>query len=179
MENNEQLTQNPALEEGGENATTTKAPKKAIDGNEKKKIVKLIQPSILPAKVRIEVATLVAETIAEAAPVADEVMPEMVDVAEPDEEELVEDNSDLDGLNKLQLVEMLEELVQDSDVQNIKDKVAAIVARPRASNIRKTLSNSDLMPRSASSRPTAPNKTRTWRNKRWRTWPRSKPSSMS
>ena len=88
MENNEQLTQNPALEEGGENATTTKAPKKAIDGNEKKKIVKLIQPSILPAKVRIEVATLVAETIAETAPVADEVMPEMVDVAEPDEEEL-------------------------------------------------------------------------------------------
>ena len=93
MENNEQLTQNPALEEGGENATTTKAPKKAIDGNEKKKIVKLIQPSILPAKVRIEVATLVAETIAETAPVADEVMPEMVDVVEPDEEELVEDNA--------------------------------------------------------------------------------------
>ena len=57
---------------------------------------------------------------------ADEVMPEMVDTAEPDEEELVEDNADLDGLNKLQLVEMLEELVQDSDVQNIKDKVAAI-----------------------------------------------------
>ena len=126
MENNEQLTQNPSMEEGIENAMTTKASKKAIDGNEKKKIVKLIQPSILPAKVRIEVATLVAETIAETAPVADEVMPEMVDVAEPDEEELVEDNADLDGLNKLQLVEMLEELVQDSDVQNIKDKVAAI-----------------------------------------------------
>ena len=50
----------------------------------------------------------------------------MVDAAEPDEDELVEDNADLDGLNKLQLVEMLEELVQDSDVQNIKDKVAAI-----------------------------------------------------
>ena len=126
MENNEQLTQNPSMEEGIENAMTTKASKKAIDGNEKKKIVKLIQPSILPAKVRIEVATLVAETIAETAPEADEVMPEMVDVAEPDEEELVEDNADLDGLNKLQLVEMLEELVQDSDVQNIKDKVAAI-----------------------------------------------------
>ena len=127
MENNEQLTQNPAIEEGIENETTTsKAAKKAIDGNEKKKIVKLIQPSILPGKVKIEVNTLVAEMIAETAPVADEVMPEMVDTAEPDEEELVEDNADLDGLNKLQLVEMLEELVQDSDVQNIKDKVAAI-----------------------------------------------------
>ena len=127
MENNEELTQNPIVTEEVENEQiTTKAPKKAIDANEKKKIVKLIQPSILPSKVRIEVNTLVAETVAETATVADEVMPEMVDVAEPDEEELVEDNTDLDGLNKLQLVEMLEELVQDSDVQNIKDKVAAI-----------------------------------------------------
>ena len=127
MENNEQLTQNPAIEEGIENETTTsKALKKAIDGNEKKKIVKLIQPSILPAKVRIEVNTLVGGIIAEPAPVADEVMPEMVDNPDTDEEELVEDNADLDGLNKLQLVEMLEELVQDSDVQSIKDKVAAI-----------------------------------------------------
>ena len=127
MENNEQLTQNPTIEEGIENETmTAKTPKKVIDGNEKKKIVKLIQPSILPSKVRIEVNTLVGETITETTPVADEVMPEMVDAPEPDEEELVEDNADLDGLNKLQLVEMLEELVQDSDVQSIKDKVAAI-----------------------------------------------------
>ena len=68
MENNEQLTQNPAIEEGIENETTTsKASKKAIDGNEKKKIVKLIQPSILPGKVRIEVNTLVADATAEPA----------------------------------------------------------------------------------------------------------------
>ena len=127
MENNEQLTQNPAIEEGIENETTTsKTPKKAIDGNEKKKIVKLIQPSILPGKVRIEVNTLLAETSAESAPAADEVMPEMMETPEMDEEELVEDNADLDGLNKLQLVEMLEELVQDADVQKIKDKVAAV-----------------------------------------------------
>jgi hypothetical protein len=127
MENNEELTQNPIVTEEVENEQiTAKAPKKALDANEKKKIVKLIQPSILPSKVRIEVNTLVAEIVAETAPVADEVIPEMVDVPEPDEEELVEDNTDLDGLNKLQLVEMLEELVQDSDVQNIKDKVAAI-----------------------------------------------------
>ena len=43
-----------------------------------------------------------------------------------EDEELVEDNNELDGLNKLQLVEMLEELVQNTDVQSIKDKVAAV-----------------------------------------------------
>lgn len=126
MENNEQLNQNSPVSEGMENETTSKAPKKAIDGNEKKKIVKLIQPSILPGKVRIEAKTLTEEALAEKAPVTDEVIPEMVDLPEQDDEEVLEDNTDLDGLNKLQLVEMLEELVQDSDVQNIKDKVAAI-----------------------------------------------------
>lgn len=126
MENNEQLNQNSPVSEGMENETTSKAPKKAIDGNEKKKIVKLIQPSILPGKVRIEAKTLTEEAMAETAPVTDEVIPEMVDLPEQDDEEVLEDNTDLDGLNKLQLVEMLEELVQDSDVQNIKDKVAAI-----------------------------------------------------
>ena len=127
MENNEQLTQNPAIEEGIENETTTsKAPKKAIDGNEKKKIVKLIQSNILPGKVRIEVNTLVAEAQAETAPADDEVMPEIVEAPEPDEDEMVEDNTDFDGLNKLELVEKLEELVQETDVQKIKDKVSAI-----------------------------------------------------
>ena len=196
MENNEELTQNPIVTEEVENEQiTAKAPKKVLDANEKKKIVKLIQPSILPSKVRIEVNTLVAEIVAETAPVADEVMPEMEDVPEPDEEEMVEDNTDLDGLNKLQLVEMLEELVQDSDVQNIKDKVAAIrlhfnklnkedmdnepVARLRVSNTLKTPSNSVSMWHLASSRPTAPSKTRIWRSRRWRTWPKSKPSLKS
>lgn len=126
MENNEQLNQNSPVSEGMENETTSKAPKKAIDGNEKKKIVKLIQPSILPGKVRVEAKTLTEEAMAETAPVTDEVIPEMVDLPEQDDEEVLEDNTDLDGLNKLQLVEMLEELVQDSDVQNIKNKVAAI-----------------------------------------------------
>ena len=127
MENNEQVTQNPAVEEGIENETmTSKGPKKAIDGNEKKKIVKLIQPSILPGKVRVEAHTLVADAAAEPTPVVDEMMPEMVENPELDEEELVEDNNELDGLNKLQLVVMLEELVQEADVQKIKDQVAAI-----------------------------------------------------
>ena len=126
MENNEQLTQNPAIEEGIENETTSKAPKKAIDGNEKKKIVKLIQSNILPGKVRIEVNTFTGVAQAEAAPADDEVMPEIVNAPEPDEEEMAEDNTDFDGLNKLQLVVLLEELVQEADVQKIKDKVSAI-----------------------------------------------------
>ena len=126
MENNEQLAQNPSTNEGVENEQITKkAAKKAIDANEKKKIVKLIQPNILPGKVRIDVATLGAEEKPETSPLADEVMPDIVEAPEMDEDEGVEDIA-LDGLNKLQLVEMIEELVQDSDIQNIKDKVAAI-----------------------------------------------------
>ena len=127
MENNEQLNQNPVVNEGVENEPMmTKASKKAIDANEKKKIVKLIQTSILPGKVRIEVNTLMAEAKVETAPATDEVMPEIENAPEVDEDELVEDNIELDGLNKLQLVEMLEELVQNPDVQAIKDKVAAV-----------------------------------------------------
>ncbi len=125
MENNEQLNQNSPVSEGMENEKkTSKAPKKAIDGNEKKKIVKLIQPSILPGKVRIEVNTLVVEP--QQAPVVDEELPEIVNAPEMEEDEVVEENNEFEGLNKLQLVEKLEELVQDADVQNIKDKVAAV-----------------------------------------------------
>ena len=131
MENNEQLNQDPVVEttvsEGVENETkTSKASKKAIDGNEKKKIVKLIQPSILPGKVRVEVSTLVEDATAEPTPEPaqeEELLPAVDENVEMEEEELVEENSDLEGLNKLQLVEMLEELVQNTDVQSIKDKV--------------------------------------------------------
>ncbi|MBO7617040.1 MAG: DUF349 domain-containing protein [Bacteroidales bacterium] len=127
MENNEQLNQNPVIAEGIENERiTVKASKKAIDANEKKKIVKLIQPSILPGKVRIEVKTLMEKEKVESASLADEVIPEIENTPEIEDEELVEDNNELDDLNKLQLVEMLEELVQNTDIQGIKDKVAAI-----------------------------------------------------
>ncbi len=135
MENNEQLNQNPQTTEGIENEQTTpKSVKKAIDGNEKKKIVKLIQPSILPGKIRVEVKTLVEETTP-ATPEApampqDETLPEMEAVAdiemEDDEEELIEDIAELEALSKLQLVELLEETVKETDIQAIKDKVAAI-----------------------------------------------------
>ena len=131
MENNEQLNQNPEITEGIENENVTpKSVKKAIDAVEKKKIVKLIQPSILPSKVRIEVHTLVEDFVAaEETPVPqDETLPEIEMPAETEleEEEVVEESNELDGLNKLQLVEMLEETVQNTDIQAIKDKVAAI-----------------------------------------------------
>jgi len=134
MENNEQLNQNPKTTEGIENEqTTSKDVKKVIDGNEKKKIVKLIQPSILPDKVRIEVNTLVdavapAGNEAPATP-QDETLPELDTIADidmDDEEELVEDIAELDAMTKLQLVELLEETVKETDIQAIKDKVAAI-----------------------------------------------------
>ncbi len=136
MENKEQLNQNSELNEGIENEKVTpKSVKKAIDGNEKKKIMKLIQPDILPGKVRIDVCTLVEdETPAQPAALEEEKMPEMPEVMPEiegatdaeDEEDVVEDSNDLVGLNKLQLVELLEETVQDPDVLKIKDKVAAI-----------------------------------------------------
>ena len=132
MENNEQLNQNPEIVEGIENENVTpKSVKKTIDAVEKKKIVKLIQSSILPSKVRIEVHTLVEEAPAVAEPLPtpqDESLPEieMPTDTELEEEDAVEESNELEGLNKLQLVEMLEEIVQNSDIQAIKDKVAAI-----------------------------------------------------
>lgn len=131
MENNEQLNQNPEIVEGIEKENVThKSVKKLIDATEKKKIIKLIQPSILPGKVRVEVQTLVETSIAaeETLVPQDETLPEieMPTDAELEEEDIIEENNELDGLNKLQLVELLEEIVQNPDVQAIKDKVAAI-----------------------------------------------------
>ena len=131
MENNEQLNQNPEITEGIENEiVTTKSVKKAIDAAEKKKIIKLIQPNILPSKVRIEVHTLV-ETPAATAEMPkpqDETLPEieMPTDADLEEEEAIEESNELEGLNKLLLVELLEETVKNADINAIKDKVAAI-----------------------------------------------------
>lgn len=136
MENTEQLNQNPEVNEGIENETiTTKSVKKAIDGNEKKKIIKLIQPDILPNKVRIEVQTLVdvvksSEITIHATEALHEEFAALPEIDEPmdmeEDDELIEDNNDLAGLNKLQLVELLEEVVQEQNIQKIKDRVAAI-----------------------------------------------------
>ena len=107
---------------------------KAIDGNEKKKIVKLNQSSILPGSVRIKVSTFVGEAVPqdEAIP-QDEVLPEIVvneDVEENEEEEAeLVAAFDIEGKSKEELAAMLEEVVQEPDVTKIKDLVTAIRVR--------------------------------------------------
>ena len=98
---------------------------KAIDGNEKKKIAKLNQSTILPGSVRIKVHTLLPEdTIPQ-----DEVLPEIVTAEEMEDEEaeeMEEVQIEVEGKTKRELAAMLEELVQEPDVTKIKDQVTAV-----------------------------------------------------
>lgn len=133
MVNKEHLNQNsePVEETGVENSSETqKKSVKLIDSKERKRIQKLIQPSLLPNAVRVKAETLLfVETDQPEAvvPVAeDEPMPSIEEPAESEEEDEAELEFDFSGLNKLQLVELIEETVQDSDVLKIKNKVAAI-----------------------------------------------------
>lgn len=79
---------------------------------ERKKIVKLIQPNVLPNSIRIVVS------------VKDDV--EFDSESAVAEEETETTVFDFSGYNKLQLVELLEETVQNDDVVSIKAKVSAI-----------------------------------------------------
>ena len=100
---------------------------KAIDGNEKKKIVKLNQSTILPGSVRIKVSTLFEEVIPQ-----DEVLPDIVineDIEEDEEMEAAEATLDIEGKSKEELAAMLEEIVNEPDVAKIKDQVTAIRVR--------------------------------------------------
>lgn len=118
MDNNEQLNQDSPVMEGIENENiANNNVKQTIDANEKNTIINLIQPNTLPGKVAIDVTTLVQGQGEDVMPVVDE---------NEEEAELLEESIDLDGLNKLQLVEMLEEVVNADDLQAIKDRVAAI-----------------------------------------------------
>ena len=118
MDNNEQLNQDSPKMEGIENENIAQNNvKQAISADDKNTIINLIQPNTLPGKVTIEVKTWEQGQEEEMMPMVDE---------NEEEEELLEESTDLDGLNKLQLVEMLEEVVQNDDLQAIKDKVAAI-----------------------------------------------------
>ena len=98
---------------------------KAIDGNEKKKISKLNQSTILPGSVRIKVHTLLPEdTIPQ-----DEVLPEIVtaeEIEDEEAEEMEEVQIEVEGKSKEELAAMLEELVQEPDVTKIKDQVTAV-----------------------------------------------------
>ena len=113
MENNEQLNQNI------QNQNVENELKNAIDGNEKEKIVELIQSSILPGQVDVKVSTLVNQEQEEELP--------MLEMTEAEEDEAaLETDFNLEGLTKEQLVETLEETVKEVDLAKIKDKVAAI-----------------------------------------------------
>lgn len=79
---------------------------------ERKKIVKLIQPNVLPNSIRIAVS------------VKDDVELDSESAVAEEENEMT--TFDFSGYNKLQLVELLEETVQNDDVVSIKAKVSAI-----------------------------------------------------
>ena len=107
---------------------------KAINGNEKKRIVKLNQSSTLPGSVRIKVETLRELPAEEVEPKdiipQDEVLPEIVTNEELQEEEEAEAvELDIQGKTREELAAMLEEIVQDTDVMKIKDNVTAIRVR--------------------------------------------------
>ena len=107
---------------------------KAINANEKKKIVKLNQSSTLSGSVRIKVETLRELPAEEVEPKdvipQDEVLPEIVtneELLEEEEAEAVE--LDIQGKTREELAAMLEEIVQDPDVMKVKDNVTAIRVR--------------------------------------------------
>lgn len=115
MENNEQMNQD-ILNQNVENGQ-----KNAINGSEKDVIINLIQPSILPGKVKIEVATAVEFGNSQTEDLPD------LEMSEAEEEEAaLETDFNLEGMTKEQLVEMMEETVKETDLSKIKDKVAAI-----------------------------------------------------
>ena len=104
-----------------------------MNANERNEIVKLIQPNILPNAVEIEVKVTDDEQVVEQVLPNEEVKnidEELVNldviVDEDDENEDVETEYDFSNCNKLELIEILEETVQDADVVKIKDKVVAV-----------------------------------------------------
>ena len=104
-----------------------------MNANERNEIVKLIQPNILPNAVELEVKVTEDEQVVEQVlsnEVVENIDEELVNldviVDEDDENEDVETEYDFSNCNKLELIEILEETVQDADVVKIKDKVVAV-----------------------------------------------------
>ncbi len=102
--------------------------------NEREKIVEPVEPNILPDAVELEVTVAEDRKDVEEAKIVDnqDYIENLgddlanIDITEDDENEETETDYDFSALNKLQLVEILEETVQDTDVIKIKDKVAAV-----------------------------------------------------
>ncbi len=105
-----------------------------MNANERNEIVKLIQPNILPNAVEIEVKVTEDEKVVEKTLPKEDVVESLeeelvnldINIEEDDDNEEVETDYDFSDCNKLQLIEILEETVQDTDVVKIKDKVVAI-----------------------------------------------------
>ena len=101
-----------------------------MNANERNEIVKLIQPNILPNAVEIEVKVTDEEQFIEQVlpNEAENIEEELVnlDVIADEDDEDVETEYDFSNCNKLELIEILEETVQDADVVKIKDKVVAV-----------------------------------------------------
>lgn len=104
-----------------------------MNANERNEIVKLIQPNILPNAVEIEVKVTDEEQVFgqyasnEMVENVDEELTNLdVNIDDDEENEEVETDYDFSNCNKLELIEILEETVQDTDVVKIKDKVVSI-----------------------------------------------------
>lgn len=115
MENNEQLNQNI------QNQNVENEQNNAISGNEKETIVKLIQSSILPGQVDVNVSTLV-----ESQEVQEEELPTLEMTETEEDEAALETDFNLEGMTKDQLADLLAETVKEEDLAKIKDKVASI-----------------------------------------------------
>ena len=100
-----------------------------MNANERNEMVKPEELNIMPEAVQTEV-NVTDEKPVEETEVVENVNEEIVDlemgVDEDEENEEAETEYDFSTLNKLQLIEILEETVQDTDVAKIKDKVASI-----------------------------------------------------
>lgn len=94
-----------------------------MNATERETIEQLNQPTILPNTVKINVNINLKEE--EILP-KDEEQEEELDLANDNMETEEEVDFDFSSLNKLQLVELLEETVQDNEIVKIKDKVTAI-----------------------------------------------------
>ncbi|MBR4838454.1 MAG: DUF349 domain-containing protein [Bacteroidales bacterium] len=96
-----------------------------MNATDLKTIEKLNKPTILPGSVKINVKIDVNEE--EMLP-KDEELPQDTDLDLANDNEEMEEETEFDfsNLNKLQLVELLEETVQEQDITKIKDKVVAI-----------------------------------------------------
>jgi len=90
---------------------------------ERKEIEELNASTILPDTVNVNIVLSENE---EMLPKDEPIQEEEIDLANDNEEEEEETELDFSSYNKLQLVELLEETVQDSDIVKIKDKVTAV-----------------------------------------------------